>query len=48
MEYFLYGVSEAFRIVEELKVMDSKINALLDELDLRKKDAGYSERQTTP
>ena len=38
MEYFLYGVSEAFRTVEELKLMEDRINDLQDELELRKKD----------
>ena len=45
MEYFLYGVSEAYRIVEELKVMEAKINLLIDEVDLRKKDSGYGDQQ---
>lgn len=28
MEYFLFGVSEAYRTVQELKLMESRINAV--------------------
>lgn len=38
MEYFLYGVTEAYRTVEELKLMESKLNAVTDELEIRRKD----------
>ena len=35
MEYFLFGVAEADRLIEQLKVMEVTINMLQDELERR-------------
>lgn len=34
MEYFLYGVSEAFRNIEELRLMEAKLSEVSDEMDI--------------
>ena len=33
MEYFLYGVAEADRLIEQIKVMEHQINDLADKVD---------------
>ena len=33
MEYFLFGVTEADRLIEQLKHMEIRINKLMDEQD---------------
>ena len=35
MEYFLFGVAEADRLIEQLNVMEVTINMLQDELERR-------------
>ena len=39
MEYFLFGVAEADRLIEQLKVMEMTINLLQDELERRQEQA---------
>lgn len=39
MEYFLYGVAEADRLIEQLKCMERRINTLAQEADNRDDDA---------
>lgn len=39
MEYFLFGVAEADRLIEQLKVMEVTINMLQDELERRQEQA---------
>jgi len=39
MEYFLYGVSEANRIIEQLKSMEIRVNHLAQDADRKEEDA---------
>ena len=39
MEYFLFGVAEADRLIEQLKTMEVTINMLQDELERRQEQA---------
>eukprot|EP00347_Sterkiella_histriomuscorum_P005365 403356888 len=47
MEYFLYGINESFRIVEELRAMESKLVGLLDDMEIKKRQAGFNQDGTS-
>ena len=46
MEYFLFGVSEAHRTVEELKAMESKLAGLMEEVNMIRNQLGFDVQTT--